>query len=324
MNILGIDVGGTKSIVGVADETGKLLAHKRVETPGALGPDHNTALICAAADEVIAQAKAKIDAIGIGCGGPLDHATGALLQVPNLPGWEGLVLTDVFSRAFDAPAFIDNDATAAALGELMFGAGKGVDDFVYFTVSTGIGGGIVIGGKLYRGHGGNAGEFGHMKIMPGGPKCTCGDQGCLESLASGTSIARTARERLKKGEQIPFSAAEKGICPLFCASPDEISAELVARAAVKGDRFAQEVWFEAMYYLGIGVANVVNAFNPRLVVMGGGVTKAGDWFFKPVRETVRERAMKALADDVEIVPAGNSDLVGLMGAIAVAMSQKMG
>ena len=315
MNILGIDIGGTKSVVGVADETGKLLAHKRVDTPGALGPENIIALIRAAAQEVIDQCGVRIDAIGIGCGGPMDSRTGALFLIPNLPGWEGLVLTDVFSQAFDAPAFIDNDATAAALGELMFGAGKGVDDFVYFTVSTGIGGGIVIGGKIYRGHGGNAAEFGHMKIMPGGPKCTCGDHGCLESLASGTSIARTARERLKK--------STKTLLKDWAASPDEISAELVARAALKGDRFAQEIWFEAMYYLGIGVANVVNALNPRLVIMGGGVAKAGDWFFKPVRQTVRERAMKALTDDVEIVPAGNGDLVGLMGAIAVAISQKM-
>jgi glucokinase len=301
MNILGIDIGGTKTIVGVADESGRLLAHKRIETPGALGPDINIGMIGAACDEIVAGAGVKIDAIGIGCGGPLDNETGALLQVPNLPGWEGIVLTDIFGKQFDAPAYIDNDATAACLGELKFGAGKGVDDFVYFTVSTGIGGGIVIGGKLYRGHGGNAAEFGHMKIIPdGGPTCTCGDHGCLESLASGTSIARIARE--------------KGL--------SHASAELVAKVAAEGDKAAQDVWFEAMHYLGIGVANVVNAFNPRLVIMGGGVTKAGDLFFDPIRKAVAERAMHPLAADVEVVPAANGDLTGLMGAIAVAIERQ--
>lgn len=311
MNILGIDIGGTKSIVGVADEQGNLLAHKRILTPGVLGPDINIGMIGAATDEVVRQAGVRVDAIGIGCGGPIDQSTGALLQVPNLPGWDGIVLTEIFGEHFGVPAFIENDATAAALGELMFGAGKGVDDFVYFTVSTGIGGGIVINGGLYRGCGGNAGEFGHMKIIPnGGPKCTCGGTGCLESLSSGTSIARIARERIKKSTRTALNK--------LAESPDKITAEHVAEAARNGDEFAREVWSEAMYYLGVGVANVINAFNPRLVIMGGGVTKAGDWFFRPVVKTAREHAMQSLAEDVEIVPAANGDLVGLMGAVAVA------
>jgi glucokinase len=311
MNILGIDIGGTKTIAGVADESGRLLAYKRIETPGVLGPDINLAAIGAACEEVVAQAGVGIDSVGIGCGGPLDQKTGALLQVPNLPGWDGIVLKDVFGSRLGVPAFIDNDATAACLGELKFGAGKGIDDFVYFTVSTGIGGGIVIGGKLYRGHGGNAGEFGHMKIIAdGGPKCTCGDNGCLESLCSGTSIARIAQEKWGRS---PSSALREGLCPYF-------SAELVAKAAKDGDELALSVWSEAMHYLGIGVANVVNAFNPRLVIIGGGVTKAGDMFFGPIREEVRSRAMPPLAADVQIVPAANGDLTGLMGAVAVAMA----
>ncbi len=315
MYILGIDIGGTKSVVGVADQTGRLLSHKRILTPGVLGPDLNIAVIGAACDQVVTEAGVKINAIGIGCGGPLDKDTGALLQVPNLPGWEGLIPAKVFGDRFGVQAYIDNDAAAAALGELKFGAGKVVDDFVYFTVSTGIGGGVVIGGSLYRGYGGNAAEFGHMKIIAdGGPTCTCGDHGCLESLASGTSIARIARERLKKSTKTVLSD--------WADSREKITAELVAKAAAEGDTFAHEVWYEAMRYLGIGVANVVNAFNPRLVIMGGGVTKSANIFFAPIRETVRERAMRALAADVDIVPAANGDLTGLMGAIAVALEQR--
>lgn len=314
MRILGIDIGGTKTLVGVVERSGTILSAKRVETPGSLGPDKALALIKSAGWEAVEKAGVKIDAIGIGCGGPLDRKTGTLHAVPNLPGWEGLCLTDIFSQEFGAPAYLDNDATAAAIGELYFGAGKGCRDFAFFIVSTGIGGGIVIEGKPYRGYGDNAGEFGHQKIRPDGPLCPCGDRGCLESLASGTSIARIARERL----------AEKPKTVLWdwVNTPADITAELIARAAKLGDKFASSVWFEAMYNLGLGVANVVNILNPRLVILGGGVTRAGEeMVFEPVRKVVRERAMKALAADVEVVPAGNGDNVGLLGAVAVALEQ---
>ena len=306
MAILGIDIGGTKSIVGVADKSGNILAQKRIFTPNTLGPDANIAMILSAADEVIKMSGRKIAAIGIGCGGPLDRKSGTLHKVSNLPGWQGLCLTEIFSRQFGAPAYLDNDATAGAMGEVVFGAGRGVDCFAYFTISTGIGGGIIIDGKPYRGCGENAGEFGHTKILPDGPKCNCGDKGCLEALASGTAIARIAREGLNAGAKSVLMDSD-------------VTAELVAHAASEGDKFACEVWSQAMYYLGIGIANVVNILNPRLVILGGGVTNAGDMLFGPVRRVVNERAMSALAVDVEIVPAANGDLVGLMGAFAVAL-----
>lgn len=305
MSMLGIDIGGTKTTVGVADGDGRLLAHKRVETPNALGPEANLAAILSAAREVAGGQ--RVEAVGIGCGGPLDRKTGTLHEVSNLPGWKGICLTEMFGDAFSTPAYLDNDATAAAMGEAMFGAGKGVDCFVYFTISTGIGGGIIIGGKPYRGHGENAGEFGHMKVLPDGPPCNCGDHGCLETLASGTAIARIALEGLQKHPESKLATVK------------DVTAETVAQAAAEGDAYAARVWSEAVGNLGLGVANVVNAFNPRLVIMGGGVTKAGDMLFEPVRAVVAERAMEALAADVEIVPAANGDLTGLFGAIAVGI-----
>ncbi len=311
MAILGIDIGGTKSTVGVADSSGKLLSHKTILTPNVLGPTINLGMILPVACDVIEESGASVSAIGIGCGGPLDRKSGTLHKISNLPGWEGLCLTEIFSEEFGAPAYLDNDATAAAIGEAMFGAGRGVDCFAYLTISTGIGGGIIIDGKPYRGCGENAGEFGHAKIMPEGPLCNCGDHGCLESLASGTSIARIAREGLANGA--------RSVLDEWVSSRDEVTAELVAKAAAECDPFAAGVWSQAMYHLGIGVANVVNVLNPRLVILGGGVTRAGDMLFAPVREVVSERAMEALAADVEIVPAANGDLVGLMGAFAVAM-----
>ncbi len=314
MRILGIDIGGTKTLVGVVEQSGTILSAKRVETPGSLGPDRALSLIKSAGQEVIEKAGVGIDAIGIGCGGPLDRKSGTLHSVPNLPGWEGLCLTDIFSKEFGAPAYLDNDATAAAIGELYFGAGKGCRNFAFFIVSTGIGGGIIIDGKPYRGYGDNAGEFGHQKILPDGPSCPCGDRGCLESLASGTSIARIARERLLE--------KPKTVLWNWINTPADITAELVARAAQLGDQFASNIWFEAMYNLGLGVTNVVNILNPQLVILGGGVTKAGEeMVFEPVKKVVRERAMKALAADVEVVPARNGDNVGLLGAVAVALEQ---
>ncbi|MCX8053025.1 MAG: ROK family protein [Armatimonadetes bacterium] len=313
MHILGFDIGGTKSIVGVADETGTVLAKKRIETRGHLGPAQALTRLKAAAHEVVCESGAKVDAIGIGCGGPLDRRSGIIHVVPNLPGWQGICLTHEFGNEFDVPAYLENDANAAAMGEHFFGAGKGVDDFVFLIVGTGIGGGIIANGKIYRGYGENAGEIGHHKIRPEGPPCPCGDRGCLESLASGTSIARIARDRL--------ASKPKTVLWDWIASPGEVTAEMVARAARKGDEFASRVWFECMENLGIGVANVVNIFNPRLVIIGGGVTKAGDMLFEPVRKVVRERAMPELAKDVEIVPAANGELMGLMGAFAVALTE---
>jgi len=313
MAILGIDIGGTKTMVGVAEASGKMLAYKRIETPCAFGPDVNIKATIAAAREVIELARVIVDVIGIGCGGPLDRKSGTLHKVSNLPGWEGICLTKIFGDEFGARAYLDNDATAAAMGEAMFGAGRGVDHIAYFTVSTGIGGGIIINGKPYRGYGDNAGEFGHTKISPDGPRCNCGDHGCLESFASGTSIARIAREGLSRNPHT--------ILLNWIPSPDEVTAALVARAAAEGDEFASRIWSEAMYNLGLGVANVVNVLNPGLVIIGGGVANAGDLLFEPVRKVVRKRAMPALAADVEIVPAANGDFTGLMGAFAVAMEE---
>lgn len=307
MSILGIDIGGTKTTVGVADRYGKLLLHKRILTPNVLGPDVNIGMIIPAAHEVALKQGERVTAIGIGCGGPLDRAAGILHKVSNLPGWEGICLTELFSDEFGAPAYLDNDATAAALAEAKFGAGKGVDSFVYFTVSTGIGGGIVIGGKPYRGCSENAAEFGHMKLSDDGPECNCGDKGCLEAYTSGTSIARIAREGLG-------AHPESALC-----AEDEITAEKVAVAAAQGDEYASAVWYGAMRNLGLGVANVVNALNPRRMILGGGVTKAGDMLLEPVRKVVSERAMPSLAKDLEIVLAKNGDLTGLMGAIAIAI-----
>jgi glucokinase len=317
MSLVGIDIGGTKTIVGIADETGNLINKKRLTTIVDLGPEQIIDSIKAGVWGLLREYHIDgddITGIGIGCGGPVDEDRGCVLTVPNMPGWENMALSDIFSQEFNAPVWLENDATAAATGELHFGAGMNVHSFVYFTVSTGIGGGIVIDRKIYRGSSGNAGEFGHQIILPDGPPCTCGGNGCLEALASGTSIARRARNEC---HDWPSTV----LLPWVSGNISEITAEHVSLGVEAGDEFCIRIWQDAMTYLGIGVANVVNILNPELVVLGGGVTKAGDLLFDPVRRIVAEKALNGLAGIVNVAPAALGEDVGVVGAVATAMER---
>ena len=297
MLFLGIDIGGTKTTIAVADGSGRIIAQDRLSTPRDQGPSAVLSTIEKAVRSLLTHYGLRITALGLGCGGPLDPKRGIILTVPNLPGWENLPLAEYFSKAFDAPAYLDNDVNLAALAEARKGAGIGVDDLAYFNIGTGIGGGIIIGGKLYRGCG-NAGEFGHQVILPDGPLCLCGKRGCLESLASGTSIARRAKEA--------------GL---------DLTADEVAEAARAGDALAGRIMSETAEYLGLGVANVVNILNPRMVIFGGGVMKSADLLLDGIRRTVHERAMTQLANDVQIVPGALGDQAGIIGAILLAMEE---
>jgi glucokinase len=317
MLFLGIDIGGTKTIVAVADDDGAIVAQAKISTTREAGPSAVLVEIERTAHALLINHQPStidhpVGAIGIGCGGPLDRDRGVILTAPNLPGWDNLPLTEYFETAFHVPAYLDNDVNLAALGEARKGAGVGVDHFAYFNIGTGIGGGIIIDGRLYRGCG-NAGEFGHQTILPDGPECLCGRRGCLESLASGTSIARRGRERLP---DYPESL-------ILCHAGDakSITAEHVFKAALDGDPLAREIFQETGEYLGLGVANVVNILNPRRVILGGGVVTAGDLLLDEVRRTVKERAMAQLARDVEIVPGALGDQAGILGAIYLALGR---
>lgn len=235
-----------------------------------------------------------------------------VLTVPNLPGWNGLPLVDLFAEEFDCKTLLENDANAAALGEARLGAGRGFEDFAYFTVSTGIGGGIIAGGKVYHGTDDNAGEFGHQIILPDGPRCNCGNWGCLESLASGTAIARRTREKLAGGR---FSK----MLEMVGGDIAKADAQVAAEAARMGDSLALDIWEETGKYLGLGVANIINILNPKRVVIGGGVSKVGDLLFEPARRVAKARAMRDLARVADIVPAELGDDGGILGALCLAL-----
>jgi len=216
-------------------------------------------------------------------------------------------LTDHIQRSLGLPTVLENDANAAGLGEFRYGAGKGARSIVYMTVSTGIGGGIILDGKVWHGLKDAAGEVGHMTVCPDGPVCGCGNRGCLEAMSSGPSIARRAREAVAAGRQTRLSELSK-----------PTSADVV-RLAQDGDSVAAEVWEEAVKYLGIGVAAVITILAPERVVIGGGVTKAGDALFQPLRERVRQRLKLVPVESVPILPAALGPDVGILGAAAVAL-----
>lgn len=307
--IVAIDMGGTRFRVALADPLGHFHHRKSYPTRPHDGRDVVISRIARAARDAIAPHPLNnILAIGLGAPGPLDPRAGIIFTPPNLPDWVNVPLKAMLEEMLDLPVHVGNDANLAALGEHRFGAGKGMDDLVYLTVSTGIGSGIIAGGRLLLGQDGLAGEAGHMSIAEG-PQCKCGNYGCLEILASGTSIARIAGERIAAGEESAI--------PMFTRST--LTAEAVVAAARAGDALAQDVMSRAANYLGVGVVNLVHLFNPRAVIIGGGVSQAGDMLFGPVRRAVAERAMPNFRN-VTIMPADLGDDVGLYGAVALVLA----
>jgi len=311
--VIGIDIGGTKTLSAVVDPQGRVQARRRIETPqrepeafvAVLGEELNGLLRAAGLQ------REEILGVGVGAPGPLDPRTGVVFEPPNLAGWRDVPLRDLLGRATGMAAFVENDANAAALGEAWVGAGVGARDLIYVTVSTGIGGGLIFNGELYHGVSGYAGEIGHMTVEPDGPICSCGRRGHLEAVAAGPAIARMAAEAVRAGRHTHL-----------CARPgDVLTAEAVAEAARAGDAVAREVYERAARYIGLALASLVNVLNPEMVIIGGGVSKVGDLLFGPVRAVVRERAYGRAADAAKIVPAALGDDAGVIGAAAVVYRQ---
>lgn len=312
---LGIDLGGTKIVAGLVDREGRIVARHHRDTEAQEGQDAVFRRLVDAASQLLATkgiSRQQVAAIAIACPGPIDARRGVVTAPPNLPGWRDVPLGRMIQEKFGLPTSLENDANAAALAEHRFGAGQGSDHMIYVTVSTGIGGGFILGGRLYAGATGGAAEIGHTTILPYGPLCGCGNRGCLEALASGSAIAREARERVQRG--VPTLIAE-----LSGGDPENISAKLVAQAAEQGDWEADAILDQAMAYLGVGMANLVNLLNPQLLVIGGGLTKMGERLFEPVRRAIDLRAFATAAGAVELRRAQLGDDVGLLGAAAVAM-----
>jgi glucokinase len=311
--VLALDIGGTKLAVAVVTGNGRTRGFLTEPTRTEEGPDAVLRRLfdLAARSRELARtqgAAPPVSAVGISCGGPLDARNGVLLGPLHLPGWADVPIVDLAAAEFGVPAALENDASAAALAEYRFGAGRGTATMLYLTVSTGIGGGAVLNGRLHRGAAGNGGEYGHLTVDPGGPLCLCGRRGCLEILASGTSIARRAAEELAATEE-----------PSALRALGTVRAEDVSAAAAAGDPLSTRIWAGTVAALVSAVTDLVNVFEPDVVVLGGGVTRSGALLLDPLRAGVLAAAMPPAAAAVRIELALLADLVGVVGAATVAL-----
>jgi glucokinase len=267
--------------------------------------------------EVAPDDLSQVAGIGIAVPGPLDPYKGIIISAPNLPGWENLPLRKMMEERLGRPVYLGNDANLAALGEWKFGAGLGHNDVLYLTISTGIGGGVISGGKMLVGAHGLAAELGHVLIAPDGPLCGCGQRGHLEALGSGTALGRSAQAKLLAGQ-----AQHSKIREMVEGDLLKVTGVIVGEAAQTGDEFACAIIAEAGKFIGLGIANLLHTFNPSVVILGGGVSLLGNILFEPVRAAVRQFAMsEAYWRDCPIVPAQLGDDSGLIGAAVLVMEE---
>jgi glucokinase len=315
--VLALDIGGTKLAAGVVRADGTVLSSAVCPTEVGEGAGAVLDRLFALGEKVLAAAGVPPESLlgtGIGCGGPLDPRTGVLLRPPHLPGWVDVPVAELARERYGLPAVLDNDGTAGAAGEWRFGAGRGCRHLLYLTVSTGIGGGLVLDGRTFRGAAGNGGEPGHVTVRSGGRTCrSCGRVGCLEAYASGTAIAERAVEAAA-------AAAAAGRSTRLLGR-DRLTAADVSEAALQGDAVACDVWEETVETLGSGLTSLVNVLEPELVVLGGGVTRAGEQLLAPVRRAVAERAMGPAGRAARIVTASGGDRAGVLGAAAIAIER---
>lgn len=315
---IAVDLGGTniRSALFSAQIPG-ILKRESVSTEAHRGVDDVMEIIHQTILKVMPEDCGAVRGVGIGAPGPVDPFRGILIQGPNLPGWINVPVCERLEALLHIPVRLGNDANLAALGEWKFGAGRGENDLIYLTIGTGIGGGIICGGRLLVGARGLAGEPGHITLVPDGPPCGCGGRGHLEAVASGTAIARRAREFL--GEKNTSSLLRE----LSGNDPARIDAKLVAAAAAQGDALARSIFEEAGTYIGRAVADMLALFNPGMVIFGGGVSRAGDLLLDPVRRGVNRFVMNpSFVQDLQIVRAQQLGDAGLYGGFVLAQNER--
>ena len=320
--LIGVDIGGTNTVVAaVPYQGGEPAAIRRVSTRPGRGAEATVADIATMTEAVITEvlsteggSRRDVLGVGIGCPGPLDLENGIVGSTPNLR-WDGFPIRDRVSEAVGLPASLDNDANCATYGEWWQGAGRGTRSLVGVTLGTGIGGGFIEDGRLLRGASGSACEIGHTTIDLNGRRCGCGNDGCLEAYASGPNIAARAREGLERG-------ASSLLPELVDGDLDQITAATVHEALTRGDDYARGVMTETAEFLGVGLANLVNTLNPQMIVVVGGVTRAGEHLFAPLRAEVRRRAFGSVVDACTIVPGVLPETAGVIGAAGVFLMER--
>ncbi|HZK12263.1 MAG TPA: ROK family protein [Atribacterota bacterium] len=311
---IGVDLGGTNITSAIINRQGEIASSLKIRTLAEKGKEATIKRIIKAIYENIAQsAIAPDDIIGIGIGapGPLDIKRGIINFAPNLPGWRDVPLKKILEDKFNMKIFLENDANAAAWGERCFGAGQGINDLVCFTLGTGIGGGIIIDGKIYHGNNCGAGELGHMTVNKSGPRCNCGNYGCLEAYSSATGVKNRIIDRIKKGIKSEFLNFDND--NLF----DSLRLKSIFQAARKGDILTSDIVEDAISYLGIAIANIANILNPEMVVLVGGITNEGNKLLIPLIKEVKKRAFYSNYKSLKIVIGKLAGNAGVVGAAAL-------
>ena len=315
--IVGVDLGGTNARAAVADKEGRIIGEGRRPSLAMEGPEVTIAQIVQAIRDAMSDVKVEAgDVCGIGMGVPGRHNSreGIVLWSPNFKDWAGLQLLAPIHEQLGIPVYMGNDVNVAALGEFRFGAAKDVNSMVMLTLGTGIGGGIILDGKLWLGANEGGGEIGHQVINPNGMQCGCGNFGDLEGEARRDAIVERALRKIYAGGE---TALTKQTEPKF----QDITPAMIAEAAAKGDRVAIEVMEETGYFVGIGVANAINFLNPEMVVIGGGISQAGPALWDPIMRTVRANALKEALEVCRVVPAALGDDAGIMGGVVLVLQE---
>lgn len=315
--LLGLDFGGTKLASGLVDTTrGELVASARRPTEPAGGATLALATMLDMARELIAQAPGDVSGVGINFGGPVDSAGGIVLHSHHVPGWDNVPLAARVEAALGLHAVLENDANGQALAEWRFGAGRGSRSMAYLNVGTGIGGGLVLDGRLWRGAHGVAGEFGHMVIRPGGPICTCGRSGCLEALAAGPAMGRRARAALAAA---PPQIRSASAMLRFVDSPDRVTGRELTAAAAEGDRLALEVLDAICDDLALGIANILSSVDPDLLVLGGGAAELPPPLFSRLLARVSAACLPGTERTIDLRLATLGGNAGIYGGAAVLL-----
>ncbi|MFA5771679.1 MAG: ROK family protein [Thermoplasmata archaeon] len=331
--VLAVDIGGTKIATSLVSFEGKVYCKRVIKTKPEGGREGIIEKINGAIEKTMLDGKKKHItpmAIGIGCGGPLDSKKGIIHSPPNIKSLRNVPLRKIVQEKFKLPAFLENDANAAALAEHMFGAGKGTNDMIYITWSTGIGGGIILGGKLHQGKDNCAGEVGHQVVLVGGHLCGCGKRGCLEAEASGSAIANIGRETIKEMEKTNKKKTDKRkiilnkikiekLTVLSKIKLENLTARDIIDAAREGDRISIEIVNRAADFFGVGLANIIHILNLQMIVVGGGISKAGDFVFRPAIKAFKRETKGWPQSDVEIRTSLLGDNIGDIGAAAAAI-----
>lgn len=311
---IGVDIGGTSVKLGLISEKGRILAKKVFQTPKNVGREEMLSLLIDHIKTLLSDARrrnVKVVGVGVGAPGPIDVEKGLVYFFPNIPGWKNTPLKKILSSKLKLPVFVDNDANAMALGEAVYGAGRGVRNAIALTLGTGVGGGLVLDGKLFHGPYFSAAELGHIVINENGLPCGCGNRGCIETYVGNGYFTGMIRKRLANGE--------RSILTQWIKEGQTLTPELAARAAKKGDKFAKKVWEETAGHLATALAGLVNLLNPERIILGGGIAQSGPLLFRPLVRELGKKAFPIAAHSVKVMPADLGVDAGLIGAAGLAL-----